>query len=560
MIALLLKNLGHHGLALTGATALLVAALFFSWALVLIQGMPTLMTAGTSTLYYLGPFFFLYVSDRFVAVDRNQGTSEFLAALPLGFFHRVVLPWVLGFLVIGVVCEGTLLSTALLASRREGVPLGWLAQLHVQVGLFALAWHSLAFGIAHTGRYRLLVWWLLIMGVTSLEGGWVESPWRTLWVTAPLADPLDHSRSVLPWSALLPLGFGTTLGLTLTLILDGYRGGALPARWYAPSTARQRAAIVVLAMLGLGLSGIPSELAPERDAWHAVQPLPAEHAVVRYVGRPVEPIAREVAARLDVLGALAGVDRWPGVVLYPTSRGLHRHVRRAVGEPDENVVVLVDPTGPRAALVREVVHEVLLRQTADLGADLPGVDTLLAGLPGLDDDGPALAARLGQVEDGTLGHRALLLAQGRDLAEAVAVARIAALEPETRASWARSVLGKQRGEGVPSLVALRFASRGLAAVTDQPVPVGGRPGLAAPTLLVDGEVRASVPAGAEVLDLLVLDPLQPLPGALDLPRPLPVRGRDELTLSVDPTQAFAVRARRYDPDLAGFVASAWAVR
>ena len=64
----------------------------------------------------------------------------------------------------------------------------------------------------------------------------------------------------------------------------------------------------------------------------------------------------------------------------------------------------------------------------------------------------------------------------------------------------------------------------------------------------------------EVVDLVVLDPLQPVPGALDDPRPLPVRGRDDLALAVDPRQAYAVRVRRWEPAIEGWVASAWVVR
>ncbi|MCB9669899.1 MAG: hypothetical protein H6736_15560 [Alphaproteobacteria bacterium] len=559
MIALLVKSVVQHGVAFAFALVLLLSVLSTAWMVVLGQELPTLITASTATIYYAGPLFVLYVNERLVAADRLEGTSEFLAALPLTLVHRLAVPWALGLAVVAAAFELCLLATALVASRREGLPLSWLVQIHVQVGLFTLAWHTLAFGVAHTGRNRLLVWWVFLLLVVGLEGSWITNPWRSVLWMAPLADPVEHTRSVPPWDAVVPVALWTLVGALLALALETWRGGALVARWYAPATARARAGRVVVGMVALGVSPLPGEIAPQPDAWSTLPAVPAVRAEVRAAGRSVEPIAAEVASLLDRIGQEAGVDRWPGVVLHPTSRGLHRHVRRAVGRSDTNLVLLVDPSGPRPGIVRDVVREVLLRQTGDLGGDVPGVDALIAGLPGALAPDPVLDARLAWVDDPAAPYADLRAEHGQDIAEAVAVARVRSLAD--RPAWVASVLGRRRGVGVPSLVAVRWSARGLPDALAATLQPGSRAGLAPPGLEIsDDGVRARVPAGAEVVDLVVLDPLQPVPGALDDPRPLPVRGRDDLALAVDPRQAYAVRVRRWEPAIEGWVASAWVVR
>jgi hypothetical protein len=551
MIAVLLKTLVQHGLAFLFGAALLFATLFISWTLVFAQEMPTLMTAGTGTLYYVGPLYILFVTDRLVATDRLDGTTEWLAALPMHAGHRLVLPFGIGLAVVAAVFETVLLATAVLASRREGLPLGWLLQLHVQVGLFGIAWYTMAWAVAHTGRYRWLVWWCVLNGAFAIDGSFVDRAWRSVMWTAPLADPVEHTRSVPPWDSALIVAAWVLFGIVLTLVLETRRGGELANRWYAPATARQRAAIVVAGMVVIGLSEIPDTVAPSADAWRTLAPLPAARADVRVAGRALEPVGHAVAARLDALGQTAGVARWPGVVLVPARRGLDRHVRVAAGDEDRRLVLMVDREGPRDLLVRDVVHRVLVRQTGDLGADVPGVDALLHGLAAVED--VERLAPLRVYARGT-SYAEVRRNSGYDVAGAVAAEQIATGHLD---DWIPTILGSARGSGVPAFVRLRWDAWGLApAMADTWT---GAPALPPPVVREEGGgVQAEVPADAgSLLEVAVLDPLQPAPLAFEDTRRLDPEGRVSIGLAVDPSQSWRVRATRLDPATGTWLASPW---
>lgn len=553
MIAVLVKTVVQHGMSIVGGFLLLFATLVIGWALVLSQELTTMITAATATLYYVGPLYILFIADRLVAADRLDGTTEFLGALPMNVVHRLVLPWTLGWTVVVATFEICLLSTAVLASRREGLPASWLLQIHVQLGLYAFAWYNLAFAVAHTGRYRWLVWWLFFMAVFAVDGSWIDQPWRSILWMAPLADPVEQTRSVPPWDSAVIVFVWSAIAVVMTFVLESWRGGELASRWFAPATARQRAGIVVAGMIGLGVSDVPASLAPQPDAWSSLAPLPAARAEVRIAGRALKPVASAVIERLDRLGVEAGVDRWPGVVLIPTRGGVERQVRRAVGRSDVNLVLMVDPNAPQSLLVRDIVHHVLVRQTGDLGGNVDGVDALLHGIAGLDD----LAAIQGLASHAAgVSYREIRVNRGRDVAGAVAALWVDQL-PD-RAEWMRAVLGSRRGSGVQSIVALRWAGRGLdeafAATRD------GQGLLDAPIVVRrDGGVMAQIPEGARnaTLDVLHLDPLQPDPGLFDVSRRLPVRGREEVGLPLDPRQTFRVRLVRWDGLLQAWRTSPW---
>ena len=163
MIALLLKELWQHTTRLLFASILLTAIVVIAIAVVLQNRQPTMVTAVFSVLYYAGPMYIIYVCNRLVATDYTEGTSEFLSALPIPPWIRLLVPWLFGALVVHCVVELNLLFTLFLAFFREGIPLLWVAQLHVQLHLFTLAWYAVAFAIQLTGRFRWLVWWVVLL-------------------------------------------------------------------------------------------------------------------------------------------------------------------------------------------------------------------------------------------------------------------------------------------------------------------------------------------------------------------------------------------------------------
>ncbi|MEZ4321303.1 MAG: hypothetical protein R3F61_27755 [Myxococcota bacterium] len=568
-LALALKNLLHHGMSIAGATVLFTCMLFMGWVLVLSEEQSSLMAAATGTLYYLGPLFVLFLNERLVARDLADGTAEFLSALPMSAPLRLGVPFVFGLFVVMALGEAVLLSTAVLASRREGVPFGWFLLLHLQCGTYLLAWHALAFCVAHTGRWRWLTWWSVFMVTLSLDGGWIERPFRTFLWHGVLADPIDQARSVPPWDAFPVTLAWALLGVVLAVFLGTWRGGSLPARWFAPADTRQRATLVLGAVIALAAGPLIEESAPTPDTWSTLPALPSRHADVRVAGTDrLRAIGGEVVVLLDGLGDELGVERWPTVVLHPASRGLNRHVRRATGD-DESLVLLVDPTGPPEALVREIASEVLVRQTGDLAERIPDVDWVVRGAAGYLRPSAALDRRLALVTDPSLPYPDLVRVYGRDLAEAVAAARLTRLGSEAPCVL-RHALGTARGSSFFSASALRWSTRGdwlqrVCGVSVPDLPPGR--GLVQPEpiplppvhLAVDGdavvaELGWAAPRNA-VLRRQALDPLELAPGIGGIWRVQDVSSRTRVNLGFSPTQPVSTELMLYWAPIEGWLTS-----
>lgn len=568
-VALGLKNLLHHGMSLAGAVVLFTCTVLMGWVLVLAEEQSSLLAAATGAIYYLGPLFVIFVNERLVARDLADGTAEFLAALPMGGMLRLGVPFLVGLGVLLVLGEGVLLSTALLASRREGVPLSWLVQLHLQCGTYLFAWHALAFAVAHTGRWRWLVWWTVFMVSFSLDGTWIERPFRTFFWHGVLADPVEQARSVPPWDAFPVALAWAALGIAVAAFLGTWRGGALPARWYTPADTRQRATLVLGTVIVLAGGPLIEESAPAPDTWRSLQPLTAERADVRVAGSGrLERVGADVVALLDGLGAELGVASWPTVVLHPSSRGLNRHVRRATGD-DESLVLLVDPTGPSDTLVREIATEVLVRQTGDLALRVEGIDWVVRGAAGHLRPSPVLDLRRSLVDAPGLPYPELERRYGRDLADAVASARLDALGPDAARCALRHVLGRTRGSSFFSVTALHVDLRGdwLQRVCGASVPALERPVVAGPepipmpplSLVVDGDAVVAELAWAApqraVLRRQALDPLERAPGIGAVWRVQDVSAKTRAHLGFSPTQPVAAELALYWAPIEGWLTS-----
>jgi len=567
--ALAWKNLLHHGMSFAGAFVLFASMVLVGWVVVLGEEQTSLMGAATGVFYYIGPLLIIFINDRLVARDLQDGTSEFLSALPVGGFVRLAVPFALGLFVILAVAEFVLLSTAMLASRREGIPFLWLLQLHLQAGLYLLAWHGIAFAVVHTGRWRWLVWWTLFNVLFALDGSWFDRPFRTVFWHAPLADPVEQSRSIPPWDA-IPIALAwTMLGVAIAFFLGTWRGGTLPARWYGPASTRARGALIVGAVLIMATSQLIEDAAPAPDTWRTLAPLPATHADVRIAGTArLDQVGRDSVAMLDELAEKLEVDRWPTVVLHPASRGLNRHVRRATGA-DESLVLLVDPSGPRAALARAIVTEVLLRQTGDLADRVPGVDWLAHGAAGWLRPDPVLDDRFGLVPDPSLPYAELVERHGTDLAEAVAVKQIEALgEAATCAlGWP---LGHTRGSDLFSSVRLRWEARagwlqqrcGVSAPALAPRSSPLHPPPLPPLrIVVEGDSLFAVldwpaPTGS-VLRRQAIDPLEHQPSFGAQWRVQDVSGSTRVHLGYSPTQNALAELTLYWEPIDGWLSSGW---
>ncbi|TVQ90606.1 MAG: hypothetical protein EA397_12305 [Deltaproteobacteria bacterium] len=569
--ALVLKNLVHHLGMLVWAGLLFAALLVTAWSSVLIRSENSVIDAGVGALYYLGPLVVILINERLVARDLADGTSEFLAALPLSTPLRLGVPYLMGLGLTLLLTELTLMTTALLALRMQGLPGWWLLQLHWQCGLYMVAWHAVSFAVAWFGRWRWLLWWALLAGASSIGAGWVSNAFSSLMWHAVLAEPLDHGRSLPPYGA-VPITLAWTVGaLVLGFSIAAFKGGMFPDRWYGVSNARQRATVMLGMILVLTLEPILLAIAPSRPPLQLTQPVPATHAVVHLSGGgQLREVGQEAASILDDLGEVVGVEAWPSVLLYPSPRGLDRHIRLPPGGGAE-LALLVDPDGPTQSLAREIATYVLQEQAGSLGLIHPDLDALAHGAPGWVRPSSALERRLAWVEDPTADHPGQRLSAGRDVAEAVAVARLQSLG-DSAPCVLRHAFSTRRASG---LLASLWASWTLpegwmrarcGAGPSQSWAEGRAPRRALPKVEIEIDQGVLValfshetPPGA-VLRRQALDDLERRPRDT---RPWRLHATEhdaDLPLDFSLSQPLAVELVLFDPSLEGWHSSGVAVR
>ncbi len=565
------------------------AALAIQWFSALVESQPTLMSAASGLVYYVLPLVAIWLNERLVVADRVANTHEFLAALPVRPVVRDALRAALGALALVTLATGALAATALLASRREGVPLGWLMQLEVQVVATVLAWHGVSFAVAHLGRWRWLTWWSWAM-LALVFDAWLEHPWRTVWWTAPLADAIDQTRSVPPWSGLAIAAAWAAGGWTVGLSLASWRGGALPAKWFvAPSTV-QRALIIGVGTVMSVASSQVADLVPPADRWSRLPVVPAERATISVASPPgsvLFDVASDAATTLDALGAKVGVQRWPPLVLL-RSRAEHGRVVRTAPESagDVSLVLWVDPDAHPEVLLRGVITEALYARATEAARRDPDAWPLTGAAAWLlkhdSADARACASRrfdpvlpwndnallLGADVAEGVAYRGLKVIDDQAGEEAVWTALRALLSPRRsdrwwgnmRLAWTTRGDALERWTGIDHPTVMASLGRSLAA--DAPDSPYSLPQVSIDS--VDGQIVASWPASpteGTVLRWVVLDPREtdPRPGA-DVEEVVLEPGQLHHPLPVDPRAKLAVELAVFDAEIGGRVTTGWQAR
>jgi hypothetical protein len=594
LFALVGKEVQQHAPALLGAGVLALVAMVVAWTMGLQEHWVTLLTAAHALCSYGLPLLVLFVAERLVVHDHQAGTHEFLAALPISPLHRALARWVIGFALVISAMFLILLATAAVASRREGVPLPFVAALAVQLGVYLYAWFGLAFGVAHLGRYRWLVWWLFFVSEPLAEA-LLNEPLRYVYWFGLVLDGADRSRLAPPWSALpLALLWGSA-GTVLGLFVSMWRGGWLLERFFRPATADERARLIGFGMAAMLASSVFEDQVPRIDPWETLPAVDAARATVRIAASPgsaLWEVGEQSATQLDALGEALGIERWPPLVLL---RARPEPGMPAVGVaegPEDGLsrVLQVDMDAARSELVRGVVAQGLAHKLAGLEDWDADAQWLVDGLAPwwLGEDTELLQRRAalarGEAERAAVDWLGVRGELGPDLAPAVAWASLVALEQrrgrETVLALARAVLSPRRSTSWPSGARLRFTTRGdwvarsgglsraeLASAWEEVLSRG--PGAPRPVALP--ALQIGVRGGEIVVDWegelpprtwlewVSLDPLQSMPLPSDRTERLPPGDPlSELSLRADVRLRAAARWVHEDLDL-GLIVSPWVV-
>lgn len=464
ILRLVAKEVRQHARAGLGALLLAVSTYVLLLEFLLREETPTLLRAATMFTWGASPFLAAFVARRLFVLEQEQGTFQFLRSLPVRPSAIVATKYLLGLTLVLGVNLALLWTTAQLQKDHEFVPSEWVLRLSAQIAAHVFAWFGLCALMAQLGGYRYAAWIFVMLMMPSLDSV-LHEPMRNLLWTAPLADDLESTRYVTPWDA---VGLGAAWGLGFTVVtvaLAQLRGGRLVDAAFQPMTARRRAQ--VSAGLFVGLLGL--ELLTGLTRAPAAAPVSPALTNTRVVTteRLLEPLGARVAAAVVDLERRFALGPLPKVMLR--LRRDHRPERVLTTLSADRLIIAVRTSTPSAAMLREVLTDVLMGQTAMQLERAPATGVWALGLAPFALEDPTLgptAARLGALPNEHLeDYFALRAAVGRRGVQAAGqiawqvVAELGGQEAVT--DLAQDLFGARSGTGAGLIAARALSPRDL---------------------------------------------------------------------------------------------------
>lgn len=395
---LLLEEVEHHAPSLIAGGVLGLTTLSLFWFGSLQRALPTVMMAASGFVYYLVPFYVFFVVNRLVVQDRDAGTHVFLAGLPLSPGLRFGVQYLVGATAVTTLVTVALVGTALLAAAREGLPANWVLQLFGQLQLYALAWFAVDFAIAHLGRFRILLWWLMFAFAAVFDANGIGTWGEVLW-HAILFAPIDQTRAAPPTVEVVIAVAWIVGGTVLGAWLATFRSGSIPDRLFRPETSRSSGLQFLVGLIVPLLLEIvvDAALVDTEDAWSTLSNTPVAGVDLRVAapeGSALWRVAEDAATDLATLAERTGVGPFPAVVVVAGAAEDLDEVRLAPGaDRDRSLILVVDVDHDHGDLVRQVVYRTLQHHSGSLTGWNTDTDWLIRGVPGWLRPDPLLQAR-----------------------------------------------------------------------------------------------------------------------------------------------------------------------
>ena len=541
-LALLLKDLRHHAVAILAGAVLYVAVYIAILANALNTSDDSLLAAATNTAYYAGPALAAWVMRRLIVVEREDGSAQFLAALPVPPWRLWLQRAALGLAITWAIGLPLVPVTAVMVQNREIVPFGWTLVVLVQTAAVLAAWVGLCAVIGQLGPRRSAVWVAVFVGLLTLDDATEGRVYQTWTWHAALGTPLSWTRQATPGSAIAITAAWALGAAAVSGALATWRHGATVDALWRRSGSTVRDAVLLVAITLFALDLFDPWIDPEPDRWAHARAVAGPVRTSAARGSATSDGAAALASELDALGDWLGDARWPVVIVVPRHAG-----DGPLPHGDAEVVVRMAGPGDVVGALREVL---IARTGGHLDrdeaafwlrdgfprafvarsqgwADPDAVALAAVAPPGPDAPGwPAYAAAVGADAAeavACVGFRSLVVGRGEAAVREALAARLAPrhawaptraprLDPDP-AAWGEAV-----GHGTLALPEVRF-TRG----TDFGVPVR-----------LDWQSDADLPEGATLV-WAELSALRTLP---DAPMSAPIAGATgQLPIGVNPDRS-----------------------
>ncbi len=200
MLSLLKKELREHRWMLLAMLFLLAAGQVFTLIDAESRGSP--MVAYQKLVALLAPLLALLLASRLVVREYMGRTQLFLETLPVSRAQVIALKWLLGAALL-LLAMAACLGVTLLAARGQVVLTPhYVALVAIRSASFIFFAYALAFAVGLAGRYRYLIWGLLVLGVYLADnaGQVASSQWPPFHL---VQESMVYERLQLPLEAVL---------------------------------------------------------------------------------------------------------------------------------------------------------------------------------------------------------------------------------------------------------------------------------------------------------------------------------------------------------------------
>ena len=242
MRALLRKELREHRWALLGMLLIVAFGQFAMLSQTEAMGSP--MVAYRMMAAFVMPLIALIVVNRLAVREYMGRTQLFLETLPIHRGQVIALKWLLGAALILVAMTACFGVTLLAARGQVMLTPHYLALVAVRSVSFMFFAYALAFAIGLTGRYRFVIWGVLLVCVIMADaaGQVATGDWAPFHL---MKESMVFERAQLPLAAVLTTCAMAAALVAATFVLALSAQGSLVVALSRPMTARETSVVTI---------------------------------------------------------------------------------------------------------------------------------------------------------------------------------------------------------------------------------------------------------------------------------------------------------------------------
>lgn len=294
MRALLGKELREHRWVLLFLLLMFAAVQVLTMMGAATMGSP--MVAYQKLVVGIAPLMALILVNRLVVREYMGRTQLFLETLPVHRAQVIALKWLLGAALLSLVMAACLGAIVLAARGQVLLTPRFIALVTIRSASFLFFSYALAFAIGLTGRYRYIVWGVLIgcLIMADSAGQIAAAQWPPFYL---VQESMVYQRQELPLRAVLITCAIAAALVAATFALALSAQGSLVVALSRRMTPREKSGVTI-GILGLLMAFSVIELRKPKPAFALRNAVRSETGPAVAVGSAGSPAAAQALANL----------------------------------------------------------------------------------------------------------------------------------------------------------------------------------------------------------------------------------------------------------------------